>query len=133
MPRHSKNCGNCAHNCCCNCPVLNCYLCRQVKSGRFISKLCSYPHYPTHFVCFGCRFSWKRRADSNISNEVYRRLGNTDCMDRQSCPTCNKPPKIVPSSIRVPKYRKTKEWNSLEKHCETCPTAPSNGFFSDIE
>lgn len=132
MTRHIEACGNCSYNCCCTCTVPNCYLCRHMRYG----KRCSSTKHPTHLVCFGCRRAWKRSNGDAVHNEVHARLGEDACadiMDRQSCPGCNRPPKVVPSSIRVPKRHKAKAWRALELHCAACPTAPQNGWFRALE
>lgn len=117
MTRHNKGpCGNCSYDCCCRCDTANCYLCRKI--GKY--RKCTYTTYAKHFICFKCNYSWKRY---NISLDE----------ERQACPHCNMPPKVVPSSIRIPKKHDNKSWVKLEKFCHVCPVSPATGYCCSVE
>lgn len=128
------SCGNCGHNCCCNCEqyVDECRYCDiqchgsrnggpssgNIKHNDYID----YDYdYASHLICFSCRKCWKKsdkypHDDRNIPKrkkelEFYER----DPEKVIACSTCGNKGQIVGKNLRIPKKSKNGKWKLLEK------------------
>lgn len=133
----NTGCGNCSHDCCCNCRnIEHCYLCRprgeyipfKLKSG---GTTCGEPTYtgrnvyPSHFICWDCHIQWKgsfvdRRSKETIKNDKQiwhgrGKEGEKDSISTTRCPQCSEEGEKVPLSVRAPKQNDKKGWELFEK------------------
>lgn len=97
-------CGNCSHNCCCQCLDSECGLCNGTRpDGRkFNGKRCCYaaPYYKVKFACFTCLRFWK---SINYG------------MPTRPCPGCGVMANRLPTNARPPSATDKRGWELFRK------------------